>query len=130
MKHFPELVLTMILTLTLTSLWGQNEKELAEAAEKFHAKYFTVDTHNDTALHLNNPDRGYSVTKGQVTFPMMKEGGLDAAFFAIFIAQGPRDDKSHIDAKINAERELVKFLEYVENQDRVKVAHSAADLII
>ena len=129
MKHFQVLVLTTILSLTFTSLWGQNEKELTEAAEKFHARYFTIDTHNDTALHLNNPDRGHSVTKGQVTFPMMREGGLDAAFFAIFLAQGPRDDKSHIDARNNAEEELVKFLEYVKNQDGVRVAHSALDLI-
>ena len=129
MKHFQVLVLTTILSITFTSLWGQNEKELTEAAEKFHARYFTIDTHNDTALHLNNPDRGHSVTKGQVTFPMMREGGLDAAFFAIFLAQGPRDDKSHIDARNNAEGELVKFLEYVKNQDGVRVAHSALDLI-
>jgi membrane dipeptidase len=31
-----------------------------------------------------------------VDFPRMKEGGLDAEFFAVFIGQGPRDDSSYV----------------------------------
>lgn len=129
MKNFFLLVFTLLFTIIITPLRGQNEKELAEAADKFHAKHFTIDTHNDTALHLNNPKTDQGVTTGQVTFPMMRAGGLDAAFFAIFIDQGPRDPEGHKSAKELAERELVQFLEYVKHQEGVRVAHSASDLV-
>jgi microsomal dipeptidase-like Zn-dependent dipeptidase len=130
MKIYLISLLTLLLALNNTQLWSQTDKELAEAADLFHRKHFTIDTHNDTALHLNNPNRGHSVTKGQVTFPMMREGGLDAAFFAIFIGQGPRSDEGHKSAKENAEGELVNFLKYVSLQDNVRVAHSADDLLL
>lgn len=130
MKIFRISIFTLILTLSVSQLNGQSEKELAKAADKFHAKHFTIDTHNDTALHFNNPNRGHSVTKGQVTFPMMREGGLDAAFFAIFLGQGVRSEEGHNSAKETAERELVNFLEYVKSQEGVRIAHSADDLLM
>lgn len=129
MKVNLSILTTILFSLLISNLYAQNERELTEAAELFHKKYFTLDTHNDTALHLNNPERGGSVIKGQVTFPMMREGGLDAALFAIFIGQGPRTDEGHISAKESAEGELVKFLDYAGRQERVRIAHTADDLI-
>ena len=122
-------LITLLFALNYSQAWSQTHKELAEAADSFHKKYFTIDTHNDTALHLNNPNRGHSVTKGQVTFPMMREGGLDAAFFAIFIGQGPLTEEGHATAKESAERELVNFINYTKGQERVRIAHTANELI-
>lgn len=100
-----------------------------EAANRIHKKYLTIDTHNDTALHINNPDAQYRVTKGQVSFPMMKEGGLDAAIFAIFIGQKERDTKS-LDSAINYVTEnLERFRRYVENYKGVSIAYNSQDLI-
>ena len=115
-----------------TSSYAQNssmsEEELSCAADKIHSKYLTIDTHNDAALHINNPNGKYGVTKGQVSFPMMREGGLDAAFFAIFVNQGPRDDESLAKAKEWTDNELRKFLKYASEQERVRIAATPADL--
>lgn len=115
-----------------TSSYAQNrtmnEEELAMAADKIHSKYLTIDTHNDAALHINNPNGKYGVTKGQVSFPMMREGGLDAAFFAIFVNQGPRDIESLQKVREWTENELKKFLKYASEQEGVRIATTPAAL--
>ncbi|MCK9412147.1 MAG: dipeptidase [Prolixibacteraceae bacterium] len=72
-------------------------KESAEVkAARIHKAVLTIDTHSDTPLNLlrdgfdigKKQDQATSGTK--VDFPRMKEGGLDAQFFAVFVGQGPR----------------------------------------
>jgi membrane dipeptidase len=69
------------------------EERIDRRADKLHQNMLTVDTHCDTPMRLAR--RGFDLSvkneKGCVDFPRMKEGGLDAEFFAIFIGQGPRD---------------------------------------
>jgi len=74
----------------------KNDSQLAKMAEKIHAKTLTVDTHCDTPMDIaeSDFDLGERHTEGCVDFPRMKEGGLDAEFFAVFTSQGPRNDTS------------------------------------
>jgi membrane dipeptidase len=74
-----------------------NEKELTKLAEKIHQKTLTVDTHCDTPMDMvrSDFDLGERHTEGCVDFPRMKEGGLDAEFFAVFTSQGPRNDSAY-----------------------------------
>lgn len=72
------------------------ENRLAKKVEKIHDQVLTVDTHCDTPMWLlrsdfdmgkrNDPHEG----GGKVDFIRMKEGGMDAMFFAVFISQGER----------------------------------------
>ena len=82
-----KIALVLAAQLLFTGAWAQTSDEaLYKKAEEIHKKYLTIDTHNDTAMYLNHPDsEDWSVTKGQVSFPLMKKGGLDAAFFAIYV---------------------------------------------
>jgi membrane dipeptidase len=68
------------------------EERINRKADRLHHDMLTIDTHSDTPMRLMrggfNP--GVRNDNGCVDFPRMKEGGLDAEFFAIFIAQGPR----------------------------------------
>ncbi|HUW91568.1 MAG TPA: membrane dipeptidase, partial [Bacteroidales bacterium] len=68
------------------------EEKIDRKADKLHMNMLTVDTHCDTPMRLtrNGLDLGARNERGCVDFPRMKEGGLDAEFFAIFIGQGPR----------------------------------------
>src|ERR1044072_4397406 len=64
---------------------------LYEKARGIHERVFTVDTHVDiprfwSAPPANDADSGAA----QVTFRKMNQGGLDGAFFAVYVAQGPR----------------------------------------
>ncbi len=104
------------------------EAECVAVADSVHKRYITLDSHNDTALYLNHPDGDYSVTKGQVTFPMMKKGGLDAAFFAIYLGQKGLDQKSLDSAYNYCSTELALFKKYVaEHSDEAEIAYEPKD---
>jgi membrane dipeptidase len=78
--------------LLLISGCVSEEERINRKADRLHHDILTIDTHSDTPMRLMrggfNP--GVRNDNGCVDFPRMKEGGLDAEFFAIFIAQGPR----------------------------------------
>ncbi|GAB1474353.1 dipeptidase [Bacteroidota bacterium] len=111
------------LVLSSINIYGQTV-----SADKLHKRIFSIDTHNDTALHINNPNSQARVTKGQVTFPLMKEGGLDAAVFAIYIGQGSRDSASLIAATEYVKDNLLRFRKYVEDYPAVSIAYCSDDL--
>ena len=94
-----------------------------------HEKYVSLDSHNDTAGWLNHPDGDFGVTKGQVTFPLMKEGGLDAAFFAIYLDQGPLNDFSRDSVYNYAMNEIALFKKYIaEHSDEAEIGYAPEDL--
>jgi membrane dipeptidase len=76
-----------------------NEVRLAREACRIHSSILTVDTHCDTPLEFDTPgfDLGKRNSEGCVDFPRMKEGGLDAEFFVVYTAQGPRNDSAYAD---------------------------------
>ncbi|SDL82761.1 membrane dipeptidase [Catalinimonas alkaloidigena] len=77
-------------------------------ADSVHFAVFTVDTHVDTPMQMM--DSTFDLTEthdahatgSQVDFPRMKEGGLDAAFFAVYLGQGDRTPEGHAEAKRRA----------------------------
>lgn len=115
-----------VVALSTSALYSQS---LEQKAAQIHKNIFTIDTHNDTALHINNPEAEYRVAKGQVTFPMMKEGGLDAALFAIYIGQKERDDESLLMATQYVSDNLSRFRKYVEDYKGVSIAYNSDDLL-
>ncbi len=83
----------------------ETEEELVARALKIHDRVLTFDSHADTPLRMIEP--GFDMaerhdpneTGSKVDYPRMKEGGLDAIFFAAFVAQDIRDDEGHSRAK-------------------------------
>ncbi len=69
-----------------------SEEQVSRKAERIHDDILSVDTHCDTPMRLLRAgfDPGIRNDNGNVDFPRMKEGRLDAEFFAIFLGQGPR----------------------------------------
>ena len=84
---------------------SETEEELIKRALEIHDRVLTVDTHADTPLRMIEP--GFDMaerhdpneTGSKVDYPRMKEGGLDAIFFATFVAQDIRDDDGNSRAK-------------------------------
>lgn len=95
------------LLLFLLYACSNSEERLVRKADSIHESILTVDTHCDTPMEFESPgfDLGEKHTTGCVDFPRMAEGGLHSEFFAVFIAQGPRDDSSfnaaHMKALLN-----------------------------
>ena len=85
--------------LALFLLFGckSAEERLVSQADKIHASILTTDTHCDTPMEFSDPtfDLGVRHDDGCVDFPRMVEGGLHAEFFAVFTAQGARNDSAY-----------------------------------
>jgi membrane dipeptidase len=103
----------LIIFLPATMLMANgNANEYLEQARKIHEKIVTIDTHTDTPMLLGRNDfdlgrRGDPNNRGgKVDFPRMAEGGLDAAFFAVFLGQGESTPEAYAVAK---ERALTTF---------------------
>jgi membrane dipeptidase len=85
-----------------------SQDELAKKAAEIHDKVLTVDTHVDTPMRLVRSDFDIGERHdpgrrgGKVDLPRMKEGGLDAIFFAVFIGQGERTPEGNERAKASA----------------------------
>lgn len=105
-------LLFLIFGLLACSREPEAEKIRARA-EKIHRSVLTVDTHCDTPLRLLNPDWDIGIRhdpgarrSGKVDLPRMKEGGLDASFFAVFLGQGERTPEGYARAEEHAFRVL------------------------
>lgn len=87
-------VFSLILALVLLQTSAVNCQSIDKNVAKVHGKALTVDTHCDTPMNLLDGDFDIGVKnkppQSRVDFPRMKEGGLDAMFFAAFTGQKPR----------------------------------------
>ncbi len=89
--------------------FSADEALSSEQALLWHERALTVDTHCDTPFMLL--EKGWDIGQyhkpgehdsGCQDLPRMKEGGLDASFFAVFVSQGPRTVDGHAQAKKKA----------------------------
>ena len=84
-------------SILMFSSCDRNGGDLARKADRIHTSIMTIDTHCDTPMEFaeGDFDLGTRHEKGCVDFPRMKEGGLHGEFFAVFLAQGPRNDSTY-----------------------------------
>jgi membrane dipeptidase len=66
------------------------EDELVKKARAIHERVIALDTHDDISPANFTADRNYTQRlETQVNLPKMFDGGLDAAFFIVYVGQGP-----------------------------------------
>jgi membrane dipeptidase len=72
--------------LPLLALTSQSQP-ISQKAHDLHFRSLVVDTHDDTTQRLLDPkfDLGARHANGSIDIPRMREGGLDALFFSIYI---------------------------------------------
>ncbi|MEI6884907.1 MAG: dipeptidase [Bacteroidota bacterium] len=125
---FPALCF-LLSTLCIAGI-PDNDK-LVKKAEKIQHSVFTIDSHTDTPLRLMTGDFDISLKHdtgsqpGKVDFPRMKEGGLDAIFFGVFISQGKRNPEAFLHAK-NEAFEIIDTIDAVLKRNK-SVASLALD---
>lgn len=111
------------------------EKRLLKKADKIHAKAYTVDTHADAPINMMDLEgfdvgakHNYNEDGAQIDFPRMKEGGMDAMFFAVYLGQGKRTPEANAEAKEKALKIFKKIHESVEqNSTSVTLVTSAKE---
>jgi membrane dipeptidase len=81
--------------------------DLESRARAIHERVISIDTHDDIPLDFATPDVDPGVRDGRdVTLPKMREGGLDVAFFVVYVGQRERTEENYERAKADA---LTKF---------------------
>jgi membrane dipeptidase len=110
MKRTPLVVACLAgFVLSAAGAAAADDSALKARAMLWHERALTVDTHCDTPFKLLEP--GWDIGRYHETgergsgcqdLPRMKEGGLDASFFAVFVGQGPRTPEGHAAARAKA----------------------------
>jgi membrane dipeptidase len=134
------LALGGVLSLVAVTAKSQTQTNISSAARELHFQSIVVDTHDDTTQRLLDPkfDFGVRHTDGSVDIPRMREGGLSAIFFSIWIpgtVTGPAAVQRALD-QIGAVRETVArhpndlvLCTTAEEIRRAKVANKIAVLM-
>ncbi|MCX6556732.1 MAG: dipeptidase [Candidatus Aminicenantes bacterium] len=112
---------------------GADDPKLLKKALRIHQRALTVDTHCDTPFKLLEKDwdigqyhQPGEPNSGCQDLPRMKAGGLDATFFAVFVAQGPRIPEGHAKAKAIAILDAMDGM-FKKYPDRCALALTAGD---
>lgn len=89
------LVLTSLLwTLALPAI--AEDSDLIARARAIHEHVITLDTHVDISVDNFTQEVNYlQELDTQVNLPRMEAGGLDAAFFIVYVGQGPLVDSAY-----------------------------------
>lgn len=106
------LLLCVCLTGATVMFVAALSEPISEKAKKLHFSSIVVDTHDDTTQRLLDPHFDITVphTDGNIDLPRMRDGGLTAIFFSIYIdgkIMGPEAVKLALD-QIDAVRETVR----------------------
>jgi membrane dipeptidase len=135
MNNMKIIFLSLLMALVVMGFYGEDDKDIIiSKAAKIHDKVFTIDTHVDTPFMLDRKDWDISKANdprkggGKVDFPRMKEGGLDAIFFAVYVGQASRSPEGNEKAKTQALRIFDQIHKTVKRHpDLVELALTSAD---
>lgn len=107
------------------------QTDLEQRARAIHERVITLDTHDDINVANFTADRNYTQDlPTQVNLPKMVKGGLDAAFFIVYVGQGPLTPEGYAAAytqaidKFDAIHRLTKEIA----PGQIELALTAADV--
>lgn len=127
---------TIFLSVILLLFIGNSCKNetFEEKVDRIHNEALTVDTHTDTPLRFTNRnmdvgERGDSRKGGgKYDLPRMKEGGLDAVFFAVFLGQRGRDEESMVNVRKKTDEIFDALYEQINKYpDLAEFAYNSSD---
>ena len=106
------------------------EEQLVARAREIHDRALTIDTHVDIPFNFATEDVDPGVRGDhQVDLPKMNEGGLNAAFFIVYVGQTERTPENSAKAKVDAMTKFVAIHRIAEEMypDKIEIAYSAND---
>lgn len=120
-RFIATLILGVLMSVTLSA------QSISDQAKKLQSSSIVIDTHDDTTQRLLDPQFDLSIrhSDGNIDIPRMREGGLSAIFFSIWISSkilGPDAVKQALD-QIDAVRETVR-----KHPSDLMLATSSADI--
>lgn len=138
MKYLGLIIATLLLLLTCNisrSAENPDNTRKSRKASRIHARAVTIDSHNDTPMWFTDSNYNFAADhrnlrpRNRVDLPGMNSGGLDAAFFAVFVGQGERTEAGNIKAHHDAIRTFNAIHRQLElHHNDIEKAGSVSDL--
>ena len=119
-------------------LIANSDDSISPQARRLHFSSIVVDTHDDTTQRFfsNDFDLGKRNSTGHIDIPRMREGGLNAIFFSIWIdgrTMGPpavQQALDQIDAIQQNVRKYSKDLAFARTAADVRRAHKQGKIAV
>jgi len=120
---------------------AETAKDPETLAREIQERVITIDTHDDIPRNFGSDEyNACQPLNRQVDVPKMREGGLDVAFFIVFVGQGPRTPAGNDSAKAQAldkfngihnltEKHCPDQIEIAYHPDDVQRIHDAGKLV-
>jgi membrane dipeptidase len=110
-RHAPLALILATAFLVPATARGQTNAttsaDLETRARAIHESVITIDTHDDISSNFATADSDPGQEEGrQVTLPKMRAGGLDLAFFIVYVGQTERTPENYAEAKAEALRKF------------------------
>jgi membrane dipeptidase len=120
-----------VATLSAQQSRSADDPALVKRARAIHERVIALDTHDD--INPRNFSWSLNYTQDldtQVNLPKMKRGGLDAAFFVVYVGQGPLTQEGYDAAYAAAieKFEAVHRLTKVLAPDQIELALTSDDV--
>jgi membrane dipeptidase len=109
-----------------------SEDGLAAQAREVHERVITIDTHDDIPFNFATPEVDPGVRGDrQVDIPKMEEGGLDVAFFIVYVGQTERTPESYDKAVADARAKFEAIHRMTDEMypDRIQLAYTPGDVV-
>ncbi|MEO5511515.1 MAG: membrane dipeptidase, partial [Longimicrobiales bacterium] len=109
----------------------QDNAGVIARARDIHSRLIAIDTHIDIQPTMGLPTNNSCLpTDHKVDLPKMRAGGLDVAFFAVYVGQSARSDSSYAQAKSDAlaKFEAIHRLAEKTCPDQIEIAYHPEDV--
>ena len=131
-RSFPILAGAVLWLAPNLAVGQADEAALVARARAIHERVLTLDTHVDINPANFTPERNYTQRLAtQVNLPTMEEGGLDAAFFIVYVGQRndftPEGYARALEAALEKFAAIHRLAEELA-PDRIGLALTAADV--
>ncbi|HSG48717.1 MAG TPA: dipeptidase [Longimicrobiales bacterium] len=110
---------------------AEGEADLETRARAIHERVITADTHDDINPANFTAERNYTMDlPTQVTLPKMEAGGLDVAWFVVYVGQGELTEEGYDEAYAQAVEKFDAIHRLTEEiaPERIELALTAADV--
>lgn len=124
-------ILTFLSLALLLAACDTANTDAADArAERVHDDALIIDTHVDISPRFASEVNPCGDTDRQVDLPKMQAGDVDAAFFVVYVGQGPRTDEGYAAARETALDRFAAIHRMAEElcPEEIELAYRADDV--
>ena len=131
----PVSILVALASLFLASCTEPDVSDAANAAlltqaQAIHAAVITIDSHDDISLDFATDAVDPLNAPRQVSLEKMRQGGLNVAFFIVYVGQSERTAENYAEAKTDARTKFDAIHRMAEEMyaEHIEIAYSADDV--